>query len=465
LVRPDRLNHGRETARTTEKQPRDDERTQMTDIGSIEDIDFFRDQATALNPYDFLGLLAENRPVYRETYHDVFMISGYDESLAVLRDTETFSNALIVAGPDFAWSEEFDGADDMTEFIEAHRGEFPMNDQIITFDPPVHTNHRALLAGLITPKRLKENEDFMWRLVDRQLDVVLTGEPVEIIDRFAQPYTLLVIADLLGVPEADHPALLRRMGFGGTQMGSAGPSEPSAQHHGLEHHYPYFIEAIEDRRQNPTDDVLTRMALARFPDGSLPEPIDGARIAANLFAAGQETTVRLIAAALLRIADDRQIQRALRANRSLIPKFVEETLRFEGPIKGAFRIARRAGNVGGVDIPIGSKVMVMNGAANRDARQFADPDAFDPNRPNVRRHIAFGHGAHTCPGAPLARSETRVTIERLFDRTDDIRISEAAHGPATDRRWNYSPSYMFRALTRLTLEFDVSDSESTGTRA
>ena len=106
----------------------------------------------------------------------------------------------------------------MTEQLEQHRDAAPMSDQIITFDPPKHTAHRGLLMGLITPKRLKENEEFMWRLADRQLDAVLPGElpggQCEFIDDFAQPYTLLVIADLLGVPESDHPSLLRRAGVG-----------------------------------------------------------------------------------------------------------------------------------------------------------------------------------------------------------------------------------------------------------
>jgi cytochrome P450 len=109
--------------------------------------------------------------------------------------------------------------------------------------------------------------------------------------------------------------------------------------------------------------------------------------------------------------------------------------------------------LGGVDIPAGTTLMLLNGAANRDPRQFEDPDELQVERTNARRHIAFGLGVHTCPGAPLARSEVRVCIERLFDRTADIAISESAHGPAGGRRYQYMPTYMFRGLTKLTLGF------------
>lgn len=111
--------------------------------------------------------------------------------------------------------------------------------------------------------------------------------------------------------------------------------------------------------------------------------------------------------------------------------------------------------VGGVDIPAGSTVMVLNGAANRDPRQFDEPATFDPARPNARRHLAFGRGIHTCPGAPLTRAEARVAIERLLDRTTDIRISEHKHGPADARRYRYVPTFILRGLARLHLEFTL----------
>lgn len=210
----------------------------------------------------------------------------------------------------------------------------------------------------------------------------------------------------------------------------------------------------EDRRKEPRHDVLTGMATATFPDGSTPEAIDVARIAANLFMAGQETTVRLFGTALQRIGDDHELQQRLRDHRELIPNFVEECLRIDSPVKGDFRLARRTTMLGGVEIPAGTTVMVVNGAANHDPRHFECPAEFQVERTNARHHIAFGLGVHTCPGAPLARAEGRVTLERLLDRMADIRISEAQHGPAGARRYHYVPTYILRGVNRLHLEFD-----------
>jgi cytochrome P450 len=281
---------------------------------------------------------------------------------------------------------------------------------------------------------------------------------------YAQPYTLLVIADLLGVPEEDHPGLLgqrtddRRMpGSAAEQHGDEHEAPSTSGHNTLDIFYDYFSAKIAERREKPLNDVLTGMAQALFPDGTMPEPIQVARIASNLFAAGQETTVRLIGTALRRIAEEPETQAELRANRELISRFVEETLRTEGPILGEYRVALKTTELGGVHIPAGTQIFLANGAANRDPRQFECPAEFRANRENVRRHVAFGHGIHTCPGAPLARSETRITIERLLDRTTDIRINEDAHGPVGARRYSYLPTHMFRGLTTLTLDFTVRD--------
>ncbi len=421
----------------------------MTDFTTI---DYFSDESVAADTYPYFDFLLEGRRVWREPYHEVVMVAGHEEVLAVMRDTASFSNCNIVAGPSFRFPVELTG-DDVTDLVEAHRDEVPMSDQIITFDPPKHTAHRGLLMGLITPKRLKENEEFMWRLADRQLDQVLPAGHCEFIEDFAQPYTLLVIADLLGVPESDHPSLLREAGMGRRLVSESGEDE-GVPHHPLDFLYGYFSERIEQLRNEPRGDVLTGMAQATFPDGSIPEPMDAARIAANLFAAGQETTVRLLSTALRLICDQPGLQQQLRGNRKLIPRFIEETLRLESPIKGAFRLALKTTTLAGVEIPAGTTVMLLHGATGRDPRRFECPAELRIDRPNVRQHISFGHGIHTCPGAPLARAEGRVVMERLFDRTTEIRVSEAAHGPAGARRYDYLPTYMIHGLTKLNLEFD-----------
>jgi cytochrome P450 len=382
------------------------------------------------------------------------MVTGFDEAVAVYTDTASFSSCNSPTGPLPGFPVPLDG-DDVTELIEQHRDELPFSDQILTFDPPVHTAHRGLLMRLITPKRLRENEESMWQLADRRIDEFADRGACELIGEYGQPFAMLVIADLLGVPEEDQREFQDQLGPGrGNRTGTVGATDREMAHSPLEFLYEKFSGYIEERRREPRHDVLTGMATATFPDGSTPDALDVARIAANLFAAGQETTVRLFGTALQRIGEDHDLQQLLRERRDLIPNFVEECLRIESPVKGDFRLARVTTDVGGVTVPAGSTVMVVNGAANRDPRHFECPADFDVERANARQHLAFGRGPHICPGAPLARAEGRITVERLLDRMDDIRISETEHGPAGNRRYDYVPTYILRGVSRLHLEFD-----------
>ncbi|MBW0016118.1 MAG: cytochrome P450 [Mycobacterium sp.] len=423
----------------------------MTDFSEL---DFFRDRRLVENPYPYYEALRQRCPVAREDHHGVTMVTGWDEAVGVLNDAETWSSCISVTGPfpGFPVSLEGLGNSDITDLIEQHRDELPFSDQLPTLDPPTHTNHRALLMRLITPKRLKENEDAMWLLADQALDAFLAPGEGEFIKGFAGPFTLLVIADLLGVPEEDREAFVNniRVHSGG---GVGGTGKESLAHSPLEFLYGLFSDYVRDRRREPRDDVLTGLATATFPDGSVPDVEDVARVASNVFSAGQETTVRLLGAALQTIGERPDLQAQLRKDRSLIPNFIEEALRIESPVKGDFRLNRVPVNVGGVDLPAGTTVMVVQAAANRDPRRFDDPTTFDPARKNARQHISFGRGIHSCPGAPLARAETRVAIERFLDRTSDIRINERKHGSANDRRYQYVPTYILRGLTELHLEF------------
>src|SRR6202012_4746248 len=153
------------------------------------------------------------------------------------------------------------------------------------------------------------------------------------------------------------------------------------------------------------------------------------------------------------LLEGRELQQQLREDNSKIPAFIEEMLRFESPIKSNFRLARRTTKIGDVDVAAGTSVRVMNGAANRDPRRFDEPNEFRLDRPNILQHIAFGRGVHTCPGAPIARAEVRVSLERILNRLVDIRLSEAEHGPAHDRRLEWDRTFLFRRLKELPLEF------------
>ena len=419
-------------------------------------VDFFRDSRLTDDPYPFYEALRNKCPVAREDHYGVTMVTGWQEAVDVYNDAETFSSCISVTGPFPGFPVSLEGLEngDITDLIVKHRDEIPFSDQLPTLDPPTHTDHRALLMRLITPKRLKENEDAMWQLADDNLDRFLAPGEGEFIKGFAGPFTLQVIADLLGVPESDREELLERLARG-THGSGLGNADKTLTKTPLEYLYEVFATYVEDRRAEPRDDVLTGLATATFPDGTLPEVGDVVRVATNVFSAGQETTVRLLSTALKVLGDQPEIQAQVRENRDLLGNFIEECLRIESPVKGDFRLSRVPTTIGDQPLGAGCTVMVINGAANRDPRRFENPDTFDPERKNARQHLAFGRGIHSCPGAPLARAETRVGLERLLDRTSDIRISERKHGPAGNRNYDYIPTYILRGLTELHLEFDV----------
>jgi len=422
----------------------------------LETVDFFRDPDVAQDPYEYYEALRAHGPAVREPFHDVVMITGYEEAVAVYHDQAVWSSATAVTGPFPGFPVPIEG-DDITDLIEEHREELPFFDQLPCLDPPKHTDHRALLMRLITPKRLKENEEFMWRIADQTIDEFFGKRECEFVSEYAAPFTMLVVADLLGVPEDDRNRFRERLVRRRDRDQGLGSTEGhEMEHTPLQYLYDQFAVYIEDRRANPRDDVLTGLAQATFPDGSLPEVGDAMRIAANLFAAGGETTARLLSASFQLLGDRPDVQQDLRADPDKIRNFVEEMLRVESPIKGDFRLSRVPTTVGGLDVPAGTTVMVLNGAANRDPRVFDSPSEFQLERTNARQHIAFGHGIHVCAGAPLARAEAVVTLHRFLDRTGDIRVSDTHHGPPDARKYSYDPTFILRGIQELELEFTAS---------
>ena len=289
-----------------------------------------------------------------------------------MNDAETWSSCISVTGPFPGFPVPLEG-DDVTELIEQHRDELlPFSDQLPTLDPPTHTNHRSLLMRLITPKRLKENEDAMWVLADEALDGFLapgrasSSRASRARSRCWSSPTCWACRWRIATSSSKASASTR-------VAASAGTGKESLAHSPLEFLYGLFSDYVGDRRREPRDDVLTGLATATYPDGSTPDVDDVARVASNVFSAGQETTVRLLGAALQTLGERPDIQQQLRKDRSLIPNFIEESLRIESPVKGDFRMNRVPVSVGGVDLPAGTTVMVLEAAANRDPRRFDDP--------------------------------------------------------------------------------------------
>jgi cytochrome P450 len=410
---------------------------------SVLERDFFTDPDILEDPLPYYRALHGKGPVWREPHKHVFMLSRIDEITEIYTDHGRFSAIVGPLGPlvDIPTADE---GETLAEAVERRRHEVPMGDQITSLDPPKHTRHRALIGKLFTPNRLKENEDFMWPLADGLIDEFVDRGEIEFSDGYARPFTLLVIADLLGVPHEHHDMF--RDWLGG-QKGTVG--DPEGRHFAdrvFENLHPYFEKYIEERRSAPRDDVLSRMATVRFPDGELPEVMDVVRLATILFAAGQETTARLLLSGMRVLAEQPKLAEELRNDPTMIPNFVEECLRLESPIKGSFRLALRDTKLAGVDIPQGSVVMAVIGAANRDPKTFEDPERFDARRPNAKRNVAFGHGEHFCPGASLARTEARISFTRLLERLDDIRLIDPS-------ALSYTKTFIIRGLDRLPIRY------------
>lgn len=415
---------------------------------SYDEVDFFNALDLVDDPYPYFEYLRSKGPVVFLPKHNVVAVTGYDEGVAVLRNHEVFSSINSATGPlpPLPFTPR---GDDISEQIEQCRGEMAFGSMLVTQDPPEHTRSRSLLTGLLTPKRLKENEGFIRGTLDRLIDQFIDRGKLEVVSEFAHPLATLTIADLLGVPEEDHKKFLPLFGPLPGQIGGDVELENNPMAEVGLHFYNY----IEDRRREPRQDVMTQLAHAKYRDGELPELLEIVSHAAVLFGAGQDTTVRLIAATIKTLGENPELQRRVREDRSLIPEFVEETLRLDGPTKAHFRLAKRHTKVGDLDVTPGTTVMLLQSAMRRDPRKFDSPNEFRLDRNSGQTQLAFGKGIHICLGSPLARSEANLGLQRILDRLADIRIDENKHGPEGARRYNYEANYTQRALCDLHVEF------------
>lgn len=422
----------------------------MTDLATV---DFFSDPAVSQSPYEYWDHLRDQGPVTREPHYGVVAVTGYQEVMAAFKDHESFSAVNAIGGP-FPPLPFTPEGDDISDQIEAHRHLFPIHEHMVVMDPPAHEKARSLLSKLLTPRRLKENEDYMWQLVDNQIDQFIDNGRCEFLSEYAKPFATSAIIDLLGVPAEDRAEFLAALGAELPQGNRVGAldGEPVGLDP-LQYLDDKFLGYLAERRRAPREDVLSGMAAAVYPDGSTPELIELVKPATFLFAAGQETVTKLLSAAVQTLGDLPDYQKLLRAEPERIPTFIEEAVRMHSPTKVDFRLVRKTTTLGGVRLPAGTIVMLCLGAANRDPRKFEDPHEFRPDRKNVREHIAFGRGIHTCAGAPLARVEGQITVRRLLERMSDIRIDAAAHGSAGARSYRYEPTFLLRGLTELHIEF------------
>ncbi|HMP56595.1 MAG TPA: cytochrome P450 [Novosphingobium sp.] len=417
----------------------------------LADRDYFTDRQVLLDPYEYFESLRASGPVHRMKARDIVIVTGHAEGVDVLLDTHNFSSIL---NPDPLAPLSFDaaGLDDLEEAIAKAKPANPALELMVTYDGVKHANARSLLNPLFTPSRLKANEAFMRAYAEDMVKGLVARGACELIAEVATPFVTMVIADLLGVPDEDREKF-REIIDAGPPPGNMDAADQPQQSHPLMFMAGFFMRYMTERRANPQGDVMSELANARYPDGSEVDVLEAVKSAMFLFAAGQDTSAKLIGNSLRFLCENPDMQQQLREDRSLIGPFLEECLRLEGSTKATFRLAKRRVRIGDVEVPPGQRVGGAMPAAHRDPRRRDDPHAFRLNRPKIREHLAFGRGAHVCAGAPLARAEVAVLLDRMLEHTSAITLDEAHHGPAGARKVEYEASFIIRGLANLHVQF------------
>lgn len=415
----------------------------------LEERDYFTDYEILKDPYSFFEAVRARGPIYQPPGKDYLIVTGFDETLEVLRNNADFSAIIGLQGAAAPLPFTPEGSDIAAQ-VEAHRDEFLGGDLLVNYDDDLHTRMRSLLNKLFTPSRLKANEAFIQSYSDEIARTITAKGGCELIQEVATPFVTLVIADLLGVPAADRQMFMDVI-EAAPPPGSleSGENDFSSPNHPLVVMGGYFANYIQDRRQNPQEDILTEFAHSTFPDGSEPDMLELVKMATFLFGAGQDTSAKLLGNSMRYITDQPGLQDRLRADPSLIPQFLEEVLRLEGSTKQTARLARRDTTIGDRAVPTGTKILVALAAANRDPQRWENPTDLVLDRPKIKEHLAFGRGKHVCAGAPLARVEVRIILEKMLAYTSDIDLDAEKHGPRGQRTLDFEPSFIIRGLSEL----------------
>ena len=408
------------------------------EAANLLDHDLFADH----EPWELFDLLLRDAPVYRHPEPDgdgFWVVTRYDDVLAVVRDPKTFSSevggaATIENLPD--------------DVLEARRN-------FLEFDPPKHGRYRRLISTSFTPGAVARYEEWLRRLIADLLDRVPDGETFDLVHELAAPIPIRVLARLLGLPEEQLPRLIE---LGDRLLVDTDPEiVGDAAYHGErpEDRYKPFGSPWADelcalgrdhyaeRRAQPRDDVLTRIAMAEL-DGCPLSARDLDNTFALLIVAGNETTRQALALGTLALAQHPDEFARLRDHRELVPSAVEEILRYASPVWFFRRTATVDTQLRGVDIAAGDRVTVWFAAANRDPGHYPDPHRFDVAR-NPSDTLTFGRGGpHHCLGVHLARLELRVYLEELVQRVSSVELTAAPRR----QRSNFT-----NGLTRLPVRF------------
>ena len=361
----------------------------------------------------------------------VYTVSRYDEVSYVLKHPEIFSSEVMGGSQVEVLNDQGDIA--------------PTSGSLIAHDPPEHTRQRNIVSRGFTPRRIAQIEPQVRKNAE-QLFARFEGRGhCDLMEEFANPLPVSVIADLLGLdPERrdDFKRWSTALIVGSTKPGEAGGFGPNLEL--FREFRTYMTEVIAERRLHPGEDLISTLVHAGEGEGIL-EPEQVISFASLLLAAGSETTTNLIGNAVLALLQSPGQLERVQNQPSLISQVVEETLRYDSPIQLTARLSTRDSEVAGVRIPRGSLVAVLIASANRDRGKFENPDRFDIDRP-APAHLAFGLGNHFCIGASLARLEGQIALEMILTRLPGLKLETDAerHG-----------SFLVRGPSTLPIRFDV----------
>ncbi len=394
----------------------------MTSLSEIDFTDL--DHFASGFPHDLFEVHRREAPVY---WHEpsehtpdgegFWSVATYAETLAVLRDQETYSSVTGGARP----------------YGGTLLQDLAIAGQVLNMmDDPRHSKIRRLVSSGLTPRMIQRVEDDLRARARRLLDSVEPGMPFDFVVDIAAELPMQMICILLGVPESERHWLFHaiepQFDFGGSRKASVG--QMSVEEAGSRM-YAYGQELIASKRVSPTDDMLSVVANATVDDDGLSD-LELYLFFSLLFSAGAETTRNAVAGGLLALADHPSQLDVLRADLGVLPTAVEEMVRWTSPSPSKRRTATRDVELGGCEIEAGQKVQIWEGSANRDSSVFAASDAFDiARKPNP--HLGFGQGVHYCLGANLARLELRVLFEELLDRFSSVQVVKPVEWTRSNR--------------------------------
>lgn len=415
---------------------------------ALDDIDLF-DAAVQCDPYEAYQVLRDEAPVWRMPQTGWYVVTRYADVAEVVRKPDVYS-MRVAAELNNPYQRD-------PEVYRIFKTQGWVNAGSLSNDPPVHQRYRSLIDVSFTAKRVRAIEAGIEKLCHTLVDAFAGHERgsagrVELIRAFCYPLPMQVITERLGLPLEDMPRLKAwseawvepfAMNLESQRRLEVARSNVELQQ--------YLVEKFEEKRREPGEDILSDLVQARFNDERPLDTHELLSIAEQVLVGGNETTTNAIASGVKLLLENPEQEALLRSDPSLLPTFVEEVLRLESPTQGLFRLTVRDALLGGTEIPKGSLVQLRFGAANRDPRQFTEPDRLDVRRSNARTQLAFSQGAHVCLGAPLARQEMLLAFRVLLERLEEIRFAEGA----ADLR--YIPGFTLRALEELHVEFRTRD--------